>query len=222
MTLRAQILPDPDLPTTTWEDVFFRAPDYPRLHHQFSDTGLAVLGPQALSGGLWGRLYAEAAQQLASSSWSLTGSPERGEIDQDNRRAHLGPAAREYLTSPAVRQLMLATTGERLDPSWSATCYTYYQGPGQRMGEHCDKPDACAYALLTWLWASWPEGQIPGPGLQLMVFRGDRSDTGLAARVTTHSNRIAVLNGACQAHARPALAEGESLTMLAGCFRRVR
>lgn len=202
--------------------LFQPEPDYDQLKRQFTDSGVAVLGPPALPDDLWSGLYTEARQQLVTASWSLTGCHSQGEIDQDNRRAHLGPIAREYLTSPAIRRLLLTLTGERLDPSWSATCYTYYHGPGQRMGEHCDKADACAFALLTWLQASWPVGRRPGPGLQLMVYQGDNSATGLSARVTTRSNRVAVINGAHQAHCRPALATGESLTMLAGCFRRSR
>ncbi len=201
--------------STTWS---FDAEARRTATAQFAKCGAAVLGPPALPADLLAALIAEARRQEASASWSLTGTRERGEIAQVSRRAHLGPAARSYLGSAEVAALLQATTGCRLVPSWSATCYTSYRGPGQHMGEHCDKADACAIALLTYLEARW-SGPAPGPGLQLFAFRGDNASTGLAVVVTTYGNRCVILNGARQAHLRPALATGESLLMLAGCFR---
>jgi hypothetical protein len=181
-----------------------------------------VLGPPALDAGLHRALLAEAVAQLHAESWQLTGSRDRGEIAQDNRRAHLGPVARGYLASPAVASWMTTLTGERLAPSWSATCYTRYIGPSEHMGEHCDKADSCKYNLLTWLDAIWPEGAEPSPGMQLFVYRGDNSATGLALRLTARTNRVAALFGSRHAHLRPPLAPGERLVMLAGCFHVVR
>ena len=60
-----------------------------------------------------------------------------------------------------VVMVLHALTGERLAPSWSATCYTRYTGPSEHMGEHCDKADSCKYNLLTYLDAAWPDGVSP-------------------------------------------------------------
>ena len=87
------------------------------------------------------------------------------------------------------------------------------------MGEHCDKFTECRIAFLFYLEARWPSEHFPGPGLQLHVYKGDSSRTELVQRVTARDNRALVLNGGEQAHFRPPLGFGESLTMLAGCFR---
>ena len=87
------------------------------------------------------------------------------------------------------------------------------------MGEHCDKADACKYNLLTYLQALCPAGAAPSAGMQLLIFRGDNSNTGLALRLTARTNRIAAIFGSRHAHLRPPLADGETLTMLAGCYR---
>ncbi|WP_423210044.1 hypothetical protein [Paracoccus yeei] len=184
----------------------------------FRATGVTVLGPPALNAALHRALLEEALRQLDAESWQLTGSRDRGEIAQDNRRAHLGPVARGYLSSDAVGAWLHALTGERLAPSWSATCYTRYTGPSEHMGEHCDKADSCKYNLLTYLDAAWPDGVEPSPGMQLFIFRGDNSATGLAMRLTARSNRAAAIFGSRHAHLRPPLAAGERLVMLAGCF----
>jgi hypothetical protein len=196
----------------------FRPDAVPAAAEQFARRGVAVLGPPALPADLHTALTTEARTQHATQSWALTGTRARGEIEQSNRRACLGPVARGFLGSDQVATFLHAATGRALAPSWSATCYTHYRGPGEHVGEHCDKADACAVALLVYLEAVWP-GPSPGPGLQLFVFQGDNSSTGLAAVVTTHSNRCVVLDGAKQAHLRPPLAPGESMLMLAGCFR---
>jgi hypothetical protein len=191
---------------------------FPQAAREFAARGAAVIGPPALPPALHAALVNEAERQIVNASWSLMGTRVRGEIEQDSRRAYLGPVARDFLASDAVATLLQRTTGRALSPSWSATCYTHYQGAGQYMGEHCDNREACAIALLIYLRAIWP-GDVPSDGLRLFVFRGDNSATPLASVITTHTNRCIVLNGAQQAHLRPALAAGESMLMLAGCFR---
>lgn len=189
---------------------------------EFRATGATVIGPPALAGALHRALLADADAQLAAESWRLTGSRDRGEIAQENSRAHLGPVARAYLSSAAVSHWLHTLTGEKLAPSWSATCYTRYTGPSEYMGEHCDKAESCKYNLLTYLDASWTEGAAPSPGMQLLVFHGDSSASGLALRLTARTNRVAALYGSRHAHLRPPLAPGERLVMLAGCFHVAR
>jgi hypothetical protein len=190
-----------------------------RLRMEFSSRGAAVWGPPALDPHMHARLLDEALAQRREASWSLFAHRCPGEIAQDNLRAHLGPHARGFLASASILAMLESVTGHRLVPSWSASCYTYYEGPGQHMGEHCDKREACRIALLAYLHSTWAPGAQPTPGLQLHVFRGDNAASGLLLRITGLSNRIVILNGAEQAHLRPALAMGECMTMLAGCYR---
>ena len=190
-----------------------------RLRMEFLDRGAAVWGPPALSHDTHMNLLGEALAQQRDASWSLIAKQCPGEISQHNVRAHLGPHARSFLLSASVLAYLERVTGHRLAPSWSASCYTYYDEPGQHMGEHCDKKEACRIALLIYLQTIWMPGVQPSAGLQLHVFRGDNAASGLLLRITGLSNRIVFLNGAEQAHLRPALAAGEHMTMLAGCYR---
>ena len=191
------------------------------LRADFAERGVAVLTEPALETRLWRSLCGEARAQRDAASWHLFSKSNADEISQDNMRGYLGPSARALLAGRGTRALLHAVTRRRLEPSWSASCYTYYDAPGSHMGEHCDKYDACRIAMLIYLEARWPEGRISGPGLRLYVFEGDSSRTPLAAQVAAHSNRVVILNGAGKAHIRPPLAAGESLLMLAGCFRVV-
>ncbi|ARO86674.1 hypothetical protein EBAPG3_002165 [Nitrosospira lacus] len=190
-----------------------------RLRMEFLDRGAAVLGPPALGHDTHANLLNEALAQRQNASWSLVAKQCPGEISQHNLRAHLGWHARSFLSSASVLASLEHVTGHRLAPSWSASCYTYYDGPGQHMGEHCDKKEACRIALLVYLQTIWMPDVQPSAGLQLHVFRGDNAASGLLLRITGLSNRIVFLNGAEQAHLRPALAAGEHMTMLAGCYQ---
>ncbi len=184
----------------------------------FRLQGAAVLGPPALAPGLHAALVEEAWAQSRDASWALTGEQAAGEIGQNNRRAFLGPIARDLLASSEVLTLLRRTTGLALKPSWSASCYTFYTGPGQHMGEHCDKFEACRIAMLVYLESEWPDGAPPGAGLMLHIFEGDNAATPLRLRITSRANRVVLLNGAHLAHLRPPLADGERLAMLAACY----
>jgi hypothetical protein len=190
-----------------------------RLRTEFRGRGAAVHGPPAFEGDTHAQLLDEALAQRKNASWSLIAKGCPGEISQHNLRAYLGPHARSFLASPEVLENLKQVTGHRLVPSWSASCYTYYDGPGQHMGEHCDKEEACRIALLIYLHTAWAPGTQPSSGLQLHVFRGDNAASGLVLRITGLSNRVVFLNGAEQAHLRPALAPGEHMTLLAGCYQ---
>jgi len=190
-----------------------------RLREDFRQRGVAVLLEPALDAHLWRDLCHEAQVQRGQGAWRLLSQNNVFEINQNNMRGHLGPFARGLLHGSSTLSLLRSVTKRNLEPSWSASCYTYYDEPGSYMGEHCDKFDACRVAFLFYLQSCWPVGASPGPGLGLHVFEGDTSRSALLARVTARPNRALILNGAKQAHLRPPLAPGESLIMLAGCFR---
>jgi len=189
-----------------------------QMRSEFLRYGAAVLGPPALPISVHQALLQESHSLQHRQGWRLYAEHVPGEISQDSSRAYLGPAARAFLLSASVRDLLYCVTGCQLEPGWSASCYTYY-GPHQYMGEHCDKHDVCRIALLLYLDVTWPSELGPGPGMTLHVFRGDNSSTGLSTRITSRGNRLVILNGAVQAHLRPRLTLGEQLVLLAGCYR---
>jgi hypothetical protein len=206
----------------TSESLFSGSNKVGELRREFQKTGTAVLREPALDPLVWRQLCAEASTQRSASAWHLYSKTAPGEIQQDNLRGHLGVRARSLLSAAETFDLLAEVTGQQLEPAWSASCYTYYDLPGSYMGEHCDKFNDCRIAFLFYLEAKWPADRGPGSGLQLHVFKGDNSGTELVRRVTARSNRAVIVNGAEQAHFRPPLAPGESLMMLAGCFRLKR
>ena len=107
---------------------------------RFTEIGAVVVGPPALDPELHEALTAEAGLQIDESGWRLEGAREAGEISQNNRRAHLGPVARAYLSSDAVLSWLYLLTGEKLAPSWSATCYTRYAGPWSTWANTATRP----------------------------------------------------------------------------------
>jgi len=190
-----------------------------RLQHDFRRSGVAVFGPPALDTRIIDEIVAEGHEQQRIASWRLQGERKRGQIYQDNLRAHLGPLCREFLAAGATGALLKAVTGYSLVPGWSATCLTYYDEPGKHMGLHTDKPDACFIGMLVYLSSTWPESQPPSPGLQLHIYEDDHGGK-LLMRVTSRSNRIVIFMGSVLSHARPPLEAGEKLMMLNGCYQR--
>lgn len=189
-----------------------------RATSSFVDEGFVVVGPGALADNTFQALRAEADEQIRAASWRLTGAPATGEIQQDSTRAHLGPVARWFCSSPQTLSTLHDITGMALQPGWSATCYTAYDGPSQHLGEHCDKEDSCVVALLLYLRVRWGPALEPSSGLRLHVFAGRDSSTPLVARISARENRMIVLHGSQRAHLRPRLIAGEGIVALTACF----
>lgn len=188
--------------------------DVHRAADVFRRLGSVVLGPPVLDRGLFDDLVADSRRQRSSAAWDLRGEP--GALPQDTVRAHLGPLARQLCAAGATRALMQAVTGDAVLPSWSASCLTYYDTPGQFLGAHRDKLEACHHAFLLYLESSWPAGLEPGPGVALHICAPDSDE--VTRRVTALPNRLVILHGSRLTHFRPPLAVGEMVGLLAGCF----
>jgi hypothetical protein len=187
-----------------------------RAAEVFRSRGVVVLGPDVLDPWLFADLARECRAQRRIAAWTLGGPDGRASVDQDTVRAHLGPLARELCAAGATRALLHAVTGDAVLPGWSATCLTFYDRAGQYLTAHRDKIDACHHAFLLYLDVRWTEGAQPGPGLALHVCAPDSDEVML--RVTAAPNRLVVLHGSRLTHFRPPLAEGEAVSLIAGCF----
>lgn len=186
---------------------------------RYRARGVVVLGEPALTPAIFAAIRQECAEQRVTANWALVGDGQQGAVDQDTVRAHLGPVVRTLMAAGATRALLRQITGEHLIPGWSATCLTYYDQPGQRLGRHRDKVDACRHAMLIYVHARWPAGQPPGPGLKLHVL--DPVTTAVRVTVTAVPNRIVLLHGSQLEHYRPALQAGEEVGLIAGCYAPV-
>lgn len=198
-----------------FEPVLAVGEQIPALAREFAARGFVVLGPPALDPAVHDALVEESRAQRRVSAWDLAGDGTAGSMAQDNVRAQLGPLARQLMASAALRGFIGAVTGRLVIPGWSATCLTFYDQPGQYIGKHRDKVDACHYALLLYLEAEWP-GDVPGPGVQLHIERVD--DDPDPVRITARRNRLALVHGSRLTHYRPPLAAGEAVSLVAGCF----
>lgn len=178
--------------------------------------GFAAFAP-ALDDTLVLDMNAEAEAQRAG-AW---GRAEGETVDHRNRRADLGPVARRFLTSPETLRLLADVVGADLIPSYEASCYTYYDGPDDFLAPHLDRPGACAYTLIVYLHAAWPERTDPGPGMALQVF-ADATATAPTARFPTRPNVLVVGRGAEVWHGRAPLADGERVVALTACYALAR
>ncbi len=185
---------------------------------QFSRFGFAVLGPAALTNEAIQQLRAEAAKQRNAASWPLRYGDARSQVPEANVRGHFGPSARGFLSGDSVLRLMQTITGQAVSPSWSASCYTWYDIPGAWLGRHLDKQDACFLTMLVGLESHWPADSTPPPGNQLWIY-----DSFLASRplfrITTLVNRITILDGKRWPHERRPVQEGQHASVLCACFR---
>lgn len=182
-----------------------------------TETGFAAIGPSALDGVLFDALRIEAETQRVH-AW---GSAEGLTVAHRNRRSNLGPVAMDLLTAPEILALLAEVARCPLEPSFEASCYTYYDGPDDFLAPHLDRPDACAFTFIIYLVALWPDHAEPGPGLDLQVFapgvEGESVDPPRAV-LATRANVFVVGRGAEVPHGRPALAEGEQVVALTACF----
>src|ERR1044072_1605330 len=103
------------------------------LRANFVRREVAVLTEPALNPACWRELCEEARQQRSEAAWHLLSNQNPSEISQDNMRGFLGPAARALLSSSSTQSLLYAVTNLSLAPSWSASCFTYYDVPGSYM-----------------------------------------------------------------------------------------
>jgi len=184
---------------------------------QFSRFGFAVLGPAALTNEVIQQLRAEAVKQRHGGAWPLRYGDGRSKVPEANMRGHFGPAAQGFLRRDSVPRLMRTITGHAVSPSWSASCYTWYDVPGAWLGRHCDKRDACFLTMLVGLESEWPTVSGPPAGNQLWIYDSFEARRP-TFRVTTLVNRITILDGKRWPHERQPVQEGQYVSVLCACF----
>jgi hypothetical protein len=206
------------VPAVAWAPFAIDDDGLARAHDQFAQFGFAVFGPPALASETLRQLRAEAARQRHAASWPLRYGDGRSRVPEANLRGHFGPAACAFLTTDTVGQLMHTVTGQAVIPSWSASCYTWYDVPGAWLGRHCDKQEACFLTMLVGLESQWPAGSEPPPGNQLWIYDSFDPKPPLF-RVTTLVNRITILDGKRWPHERQPVRDGQRVSVLCACFR---
>jgi hypothetical protein len=177
---------------------------------------VASLGPPAIPAATLKRLVTEAKRQRVSAR--IAGST--ATVPQSNARGLLGRAAAAFLRSERTVGLLSAMSGFRVEPSFEASCYTYYDRAGHYCGLHRDAPGACEVTLLLCLVSTW-RGTKPSRGVALEVY-GRRYRTGQKPRFVMRSeaNQLLVLRGSRVYHQRPRITKGERVIVLTACYRK--
>lgn len=157
----------------------------------------------------------EEAQAARSEAWVCQRQPGDAPPLQRNRRSQLGTAARALVSSEAMRALIHGVCGQSVEVSYEASCFTYYR-EGDFLETHQDRPESCLLTFLLYVQAEWHAAIGPGPGLSLQV----QAPTG-PVLVPSTPGRAVLLRGSAVPHGRPRLWPGESVSMLAACFRKV-
>ncbi len=197
--------------TQTCRDELHRAQRLTRVEN-FREHGLLLLDgfvPQ----DVFETLRAE-AKQARSAAWVCQRGPGDAPPLQRNHRAELGPAARALVDCDEMRALVHGVCGLSVQVSYEASCFTYY-GEGDFLEAHEDRPQSCLLTFLLYVQAEWHEGVGPGPGLSLKVHA-----PGGEVSVPSKPGRALLLQGSAVPHGRPRLWPGESVSMLAACFKK--
>lgn len=188
-----------------------------RVHHltrteDFRERGLLLLDgfvpPEVFES-----VRAEALQARGA-AWVCQRGPGDAPPLQRNHRAELGPAARGLVDCEEMRSLVHGVCGWNVEVSYEASCFTYY-GEGDFLETHEDRPQSCLLTFLLYVQAEWHEGIGRGPGLSLQV----QAPSG-QVWVPSMPGRALLLRGSAVPHGRPRLWPGESVSMLAACFKK--
>lgn len=180
----------------------------------FSQRGLAVF-EQLVSKPVCEALVEE-ARSARSQSWACERGPQDQPPLQRNRRAELGPVARGLVGDPSLLQLLRTASGLAVQPSYEATCFTYYQG-GDYLAVHQDRKNSCIMTLLLYLGVEWSRDRGPGPGLSLSVH--DREYGPSQLQIPSAVGKAVILMGSRIWHGRRQLWPRESLAALSACFK---
>lgn len=194
--------------------LFGQLPPRAALREAIDTGGFTALPAPALQPAMFDALREEAREQRVQ-AWDKASD---GAPGANARRADLGPVARSFLTHPETAALLHEAFGVEVEPSYEATCFTYYEAEGDFLDTHCDRPESCELTLIAYLEATWPDAAEPGPGLALEVYGpdGSRDDQQLLA---TRTNTVVLGRGAHWPHGRPPLREGERIVALTACYR---
>jgi hypothetical protein len=188
-----------------------------RARESFAGNGFAVIGPPALSESFFLTLREEASRQRRLNSWQLRSGDGRSRVAEYNFRGHFGFRAGEFLSGGVPSALMLAVTEQPVAPSWTASCFTYYDRESSYLGRHCDKSEACFLTMIIGLESRW-QGSNPPSGNQLWIYESVLAKLP-KAKVTTLPNRIVILDGKSLPHERPAIGCGQLVNVLCACFK---
>ncbi|MCB9753060.1 MAG: hypothetical protein H6713_24150 [Myxococcales bacterium] len=169
------------------------------------------LDPPALPPAVFDGLMRESCAQRQV-AWACVRAGDDGPARQRNHRAELGPRARAALRLPIITRALDEVAGGPVALSPEASCYTYYDEPGDFLALHRDRPQACALTVLVYLSARGSAGA----GRYLLV-HGEEGVSSLAARA--EPNRVLVMRGAELLHERPPIAAGEAVSLLSACYR---
>lgn len=192
----------------------------PSLKAEFDISGAVTLGPPCLDEHLFDQMVREARRQRTA-AWLCERSGDDGQsCAQRNWRAELGSASRALLSSEEIQRIIYEITGTWFEPSFEASCFTYYESPSDFLSSHQDRPESCALSLLIYLESAQAETSLHGDGLDLFIATRARpqSETGTLLRVTARPNRAVILRGSELPHYRPNLSPGESVSLLSACF----
>jgi len=188
-----------------------------QLRQDINNNGFALLEAPALKSDWFDNLNKEIGQQM-SESWD---KPKQGMDAERVQRANLGPVAQQLLTDNETLDFMFEVFGEEFEPSFAATCYTYYDDKDYYLGKHLDRESSCTVTLIVYLVCSWPENTLPSSGLSLEVFGQNASEGAAPTVIPTRSNSIVLGRGSRFPHQRPKLQQGERLYALTACFKPI-
>ncbi|MFC3166599.1 hypothetical protein [Paracoccus fontiphilus] len=192
------------------------------IDHQAASRSIARYGfglfPEAISPSALAAMQAEARARLAD---AVLAEDAKGELRYRAHLTSLGPYALGFLRDPALTGLLTRHFGGEYSLSEEISCLTRYDAHSH-LGAHLDTPaERCAVTILVYLEADGPDPDGQETGLVLHVY-GKERDSVANPRLTipTVAGSIVLGRGSEIWHERPALAPGESVVAITGCYGR--
>jgi hypothetical protein len=183
------------------------------LKSDIEHTGFACL-EKPFDDALFESLRDEASVQRASARHAC----DDGDISYRGYLASLGEVAKASLTGQMITGLLQSIFDQRFVLTCGSSCYTYYEA-GDFLSAHRDSADDCEVTLLVYLDVASPDPDAADSGLYLRINRDDGGRPGPEIRtIRTRSNTLVVGRGSKMWHARPALRDGERVSLLTACF----
>lgn len=179
--------------------------------NEFLEYGITVID-HPLRAQEYVKLHREAAKQKES-SWRTTS--EKSITKQSNLRSQLSGTSLNLISSHETLWFLEFITGKKLLPSFESSCFTYYT-TGDFLDKHCDRDSSCSITVLIYL--DTQHRDTASEGLMLKIFP-NMKEKSPSLKIFSKAQRMVVLLGSEIPHARPVLENGESVTLLALCFK---
>jgi hypothetical protein len=189
---------------------------------QFDKYGLVILPNPSLDKEYFNALKSESISQREHAWLCEKKATGDNQLAQRNFRSELGAFATEFFSCKKTRDLICSIVNMKVEPSFAASCYTYYESEKDFLGIHTDRELDCKITVLLYLDVRYRQRKGPGEGIKLKLYNHKKGVFSHFYSITPCTNLICILKGSKIPHGRDRLQPGECINLLALCYKGTR